>query len=385
MINIDGHYVIQRLENNKKKNQNQNDNNNQPTTIIVFTARKYSIEYVFKSHSTANVIITLLRQFFPQKGTASQPKGFMWDRKDDLWMLLKTLYIEIELLLEREYKCQLVYSPCYIIGDIHGNIEDLMSMENSLWRQMPYMVSASYLFLGDYVDRGKWGFECVLYLIAFKLLCPNKVTLLRGNHEVRSIQRHYSYYQECLFKYGEVIGLKVWHLTNKIFDRLPVCAVLDDAIYCAHGGIPRSTSNIEQIRERVPRILFNPQNQSAIAWEILWSDPCTLRWFVDICEQKNIDPEAQSGYIFNVRRGTAFLFNETGAIDFLRSNALTHIIRAHEVAQNGYEFHFGTKCVTIFSSSHYCGNENDCGLILADNQRLRVIILDTVNNASATD
>ena len=75
------------------------------------------------------------------------------------------------------------YSPCYIIGDIHGNIEDLLSMSKTLWPTMP-CVGSSFLFLGDYVDRGQWGLECALYLVAFKVLCPNKVTMLRGNHEV---------------------------------------------------------------------------------------------------------------------------------------------------------------------------------------------------------
>ena len=286
------------------------------------------------------------------------------------------------------------------------------------------IVGANFVFLGDYVDRGAWGLECALYIAAFKVLCPNKVTMLRGNHEVRSLQKHYSYYRECIAKYGETYGLKIFELSNRIFDRLPVCALVDDAIFCCHGGIPHAAQTIDQIC-KVKRVLMEPDKEALIAWEILWSDPANQQEFLDTCEMRNVNPETANGFVFNTKRGTAFKFNEAGADTFLKANGLSHIIRAHEVApvsfwafclknptdifflQPGYVFHFINKCVTIFrfvvqkakvcylyyshfrlnifSTSHYCGNSNECGFILADNHRLRVIVLDTANNASATE
>lgn len=221
------------------------------------------------------------------------------------------------------------------------------------------------------------------------------------------------------------MGLKVFELTNRIYDQLPVCGLVDDAIYCAHGGLPKSAKTVEQIVE-VKRDLRDPEKESNIAWEILWSDPANEQEFVDTCEQKAVDPKTSGGFVFNTKRGTAFKFNEAGADSFLKANGLTHIVRAHEVApvsvflpvkklrfimffillQPGYVFHFINKCVTIFrfdlyicklgkltlklvafvcSTSHYCGNNNLCGFILADNQRLRVIHMDTAANGSATD
>ncbi len=165
---------------------------------------------------------------------------------------------------------------------------------------------------------------------------------------MRALQANYSYKRECTSKYGEEVGLKIWETTNQIFDKLPVAAVVDDAIYCAHGGIPRSAATIaalNALRKELP----NPEVDAAAAWEILWSDPCHAQQFNEICNYRGLNPATTGGYVFNIRRGTAFLFNEVGANGFLAANGLTHIVRAHEVPQRGYTFHFGNKCVTIFS------------------------------------
>ena len=196
----------------------------------VLNSQMYSIDFVFNKNSAANVMLKLVRQFNKEKGTNKEPKGLLACRPVQLWNLILALYNDIDVLLNEEDKCPRVFSPCYIIGDIHGNLEDLLSLEKALWKRMP-CVGSNFVFLGDYVDRGQWGLECSLYLMAFKALCPNKVTMLRGNHEVRTLQTYYTYKRECVTKYGEEYGIKIWELTNKIFDKLPVAAVVDGNRY----------------------------------------------------------------------------------------------------------------------------------------------------------
>ena len=115
---------------------------------------------------------------------------------------------EVAKILVQEERCVKVSSHAFIIGDIHGNFEDMLTMERVLWKSIP-IVAANYVVLGDYVDRGQWGLECALYLMALKLLAPNKVLLLRGNHEVRDLQKNYSYKEECDHKYGN-LGQEIW-------------------------------------------------------------------------------------------------------------------------------------------------------------------------------
>ncbi|KAH9401094.1 hypothetical protein TYRP_002683 [Tyrophagus putrescentiae] len=276
--------------------------------------------------------------------------------RERLVRLLRALVAEIVPLLANEPRCKQVTSPAFIIGDIHGNLEDLMSMERTLWRRFPEVNGMHYLFLGDYVDRGRWSIECALYLFAMKVLRPANVTLLRGNHEVRDIQVKYTYYYECRSKYGDALGQEVWALTNRVFDHLPLCAVVDENLYCAHGGLPYSAQTLEEISVSIPVELATPEQECDVAWEIMWSDPMA--------------PE---------------MFREAGTATFLAANQLTHVIRAHEVPRFGFIFHFNFKCTTIFSCSHYCGNDNDCAVVFVDRASMRIIRIDTSANISATD
>lgn len=358
-----------------------NYHNNQLKSPEELAAINYSNEFQFNMESSApNLMIKLIREFHPNKGTCKKPNGLLENDKESLWKLITALCNDMNRLLDHEDRCVRILSPCYVIGDIHGNLDDLLTMEQVLWKRIP-CVGSNFLFLGDYVDRGQWSVECCLYLMAFKILCPNKVTMLRGNHEVRSLQIFYSYKKECLRKYGETMGEKIWEITNQIFDKLPISATIDGTIFCSHGGIPKSAKTLQEINQ-IPRKLPEPEKESPIAWEILWSDPCHQQQFIEMCNFFDIDHHDTNGYLNNIRRGTAYHFNEFATTKFLANNGLTKMIRGHEVPQQGYQFHFNDgKCLTIFSSSHYCGNQNHCALVLIDQQQqiVRIIRLDTYN------
>lgn len=303
--------------------------------------------------------------------------------REQFYQMMVVVEKRLSALFEKESRCVSVASPAFVIGDIHGNLEDLLTLEKCIWKRFP-VVGANLVFLGDYVDRGKWSVECATYLFALKILMPNKITLLRGNHEVRALQCHYTYRIECLAKYGEDYGSKIWEVTNQIFDRLSLSAVIDDVIFCAHGGIPRNTIEIADIQKQ-PNQIFNPEQESRLAWEILWSDPIHQQQFLEMSCLLKDEIGQKEGFLFNRKRGTAFVFNEDAANRFMSNNGLTHIIRAHEVPTNGFFFHFDKKCTTIFSCSHYCGNCNECACVLVNRDLLRVIRIDTSNNLSATD
>jgi diadenosine tetraphosphatase ApaH/serine/threonine PP2A family protein phosphatase len=125
---------------------------------------------------------------------------------------------------------------------------------------------SNYLFLGDYVDRGKQSLETICLLLAYKIKYPENFFILRGNHECASINRIYGFYDECKRRYN----IKLWKTFTDCFNCLPVSAIVDEKILCMHGGLSPDLQSMDQIR-RVMRPTDVPE--TGLLCDLLWSDP----------------------------------------------------------------------------------------------------------------
>merc|ERR1719254_466243 len=134
-------------------------------------------------------------------------------------------------------------APIKICGDVHGQYTDLLR----LFEYGGFPPEANYLFLGDYVDRGKQSLETITLMFAYKVKFPENFFLLRGNHECASITRIYGFYDECKRRYN----IKLWKQFCDVFNCMPVCGLVDEKIICMHGGLSPEINNMDQVRRLV--------------------------------------------------------------------------------------------------------------------------------------
>lgn len=126
-------------------------------------------------------------------------------------------------------------------GDIHGQYHDLIRLLE-VGGPPP---SSRYLFLGDYVDRGKQSLETICLLLSYKIKYPNNFYLLRGNHEASIINKTYGFYDECKKKCEG----KIWKIFSEVFNWMPISAIIDNKILCMHGGLSQELEKIDQINK----------------------------------------------------------------------------------------------------------------------------------------
>ncbi|KAM7195048.1 Metallo-dependent phosphatase-like protein [Rhypophila sp. PSN 637] len=243
-----------------------------------------------------------------------------------------------EILLSQPMLLELE-APMAVIGDLHGQYYDLLRAFE--YRGFP--PEFNYLFLGNYVDYGKQSIETVCLLLAYKIKYPDNFFLLRGNHESGAISRIDGFYDECKRRYN----IKLWKSFVDMFTCLPIAAIVDDKIFCCHGGLSPDLNSMEQIR-RVMRPTDVPD--CGFLCDLLWSDP-----------DKDITGWAESD------RGVSFTFGPDVVTRFLQKHDMDLIVRGHQIVEDGYEFFANRQLVTLWSAPNYRGEfDNASATMLID-------------------
>lgn len=233
-------------------------------------------------------------------------------------------------------------APIKICGDVHGQYYDLLR----LFEYGGFPPESNYLFLGDYVDRGKQSLETICLLLAYKIKYPENFFILRGNHECASINRIYGFYDECKRRFG----IKLWKTFTDCFNCLPCSAIIDEKIFCMHGGLSPELTTMDQVK-RIMRPTDVPD--TGLLCDLLWSDP-----------DKDIDGWGEND------RGVSFTFGEDIVAQFLHKHDLDLICRAHQVVEDGYEFFARRQLVTLFSAPNYCGEFDNAGAMMSVDETL---------------
>eukprot|EP00937_MAST-01D_sp_MAST-1D-sp2_P007336 g7336.t1 len=231
-----------------------------------------------------------------------------------------------------------------VCGDVHGQFHDLLRLF-----ELGGAPSAEnpYLFLGDYVDRGKQSIETICLLLCYKFLLPDHFHLLRGNHESANINRLYGFFDECKRRYS----VKLWRVFCDCFNCLPIAALVSKSIICMHGGLSPEFVSLDQL-DSVKRP--SEVGDSGLICDLLWADP---------------KPDV-TGWVPS-DRGVSWGFGADKLAEFLEKHDLDLVCRAHQVVEDGYEFFAGRKLVTVFSAPNYCGTFDNDGALKTVSDDLR--------------
>jgi serine/threonine-protein phosphatase PP1 catalytic subunit len=241
----------------------------------------------------------------------------------------REIFLSQPILLELEV-------PLKICGDIHGQYYDLLR----LFEYGGFPPVANYIFLGNYVDHGKQSLETMWLLLAYKIKYPENFFLLRGNHECASINRIFGFYDECRRRYN----IRLWKIFTDCFNCLPVAAIIDEKIFCCHGGLSPDLQSMEQIR-RIMRPTDVPDQ--GLLCDLLWADP---------------DKEVMGWGVND--RGISFIFGPEIVSQFLAKHDMDLVVRGHQVVEDGYEFFAKRQLVTLFSAPNFKGEFDNAGAMM---------------------
>ena len=234
-------------------------------------------------------------------------------------------------------------SNLHIVGDIHGQYTDLLRAFEFVGYPSEHL---NFLFIGDYVDRGKQSIEVISLLLAIKIKFSAHFNLLRGNHESAAINRNYGFFEECRRRYS----VALWQEFCKCFNQMPVTALVENRILCMHGGLSPQLHVLDDIKE-----LERPQEVSdhGLLCDLLWSDP-----------DKDVSTWGTN------ERGVSHTFGAGIVKEFCEKHDLDLICRAHQVVEDGYEFFADRRLVTVFSAPNYYGEWNNAAAIMTVDSNL---------------
>eukprot|EP01127_Copromyxa_protea_P002943 TRINITY_DN12854_c0_g1_i1.p1 TRINITY_DN12854_c0_g1~~TRINITY_DN12854_c0_g1_i1.p1 ORF type:complete len:613 (+),score=100.89 TRINITY_DN12854_c0_g1_i1:30-1868(+) len=273
--------------------------------------------------------------------------------KDHIGWLLDNVY---EVFCA-EPNVLMVPSGVTVCGDIHGQYYDLLK----LFEIGGDPSSTTYLFLGDYVDRGDFSIEVCILLFSYKILYPETFFLLRGNHECRHLTEYFTFKEECLRKYD----LEVYESMMDVFDALPLAAIMNQQFFCVHGGLSPDIHSLEDINS-IDR--FTEPPSSGLMCDLLWADP-----------MDPFSPETEEDWAFNELRKTSWSFSYNATCHFLDQNKFLSVIRAHEAQDAGYRMYLKNEksgfpsLITLFSAPAYLSHfPNKAAILRYENNIMNI-------------
>lgn len=250
----------------------------------------------------------------------------------NILMEAKCIFEEENLLLEFDFSNK--KDEVYVIGDIHGNLKSLIKLIDIFNENKPKLI----ISLGDIVDRGEYQLECLIIILALKILKPNTFYILKGNHETFEMNKAYGFFYEFAHKFKD---RSKFNKVLEVYNVMPICAIVNSSVLCLHGGIPEDVDILSKLKglkhKNIDKALLEEIGEGI--FQIMWNDP-----------KGKID-----GFKASFRGQGINFFGLEAFTKFMKKNNLDYLIRAHECFSEGFVWFFNNQLLSIFSAANYRG------------------------------
>ncbi len=289
-----------------------------------------------------------------------------------------------ERLLKKESNLVEVSEPVTIVGDLHGQFFDLPTVFSKAVGGDYKCADTSFLFLGDFVDRGTYNTEVGLFALAMKVAHPDKVFLLRGNHESVKQTEKMRTDVEFKVKYNE----KVFDKVISAFRSLPVAAVVHAGgkqLFCAHGGFGDEINRPADVNKKIKNRFVEPTKDPVLRG-LAWNDPdkkvmikdnakAPREWDLARLDRARKGPVKEASKLSSKmfkkskRGGSIRMYTLEALHVFLKNSGCLALVRGHEqkegfeLGQPGPEYNFPS-VITIFSAPNYTQKSKNKGAVI---------------------
>ena len=270
----------------------------------------------------------------------------------------------VKAVLRKEPTVVAVRVPVTIVSDIHGQFADLLE----ILKVAGSPPETNLLFLGDYVDRGYRSLQVISLIFLLKLRWRDSVTVLRGNHETRSVSTVYGFIDNCRQAYGSPV---VWQAFTDTFDFLPLTSVVENQIFSLHGGLSPSVDRVYPLEGQTTAESTGETRQVSIMELDRFQEVPHDGAITDICWS---DPDDRCGWGISPR-GAGYTFGADITAAFLRTNNLKLIVRGHQLVMEGYSWTHERQVVTLFSAPNYCYRCGNLAAVMEIDEHMKYTFL----------
>ncbi|CAJ0577252.1 unnamed protein product, partial [Mesorhabditis spiculigera] len=303
--------------------------------------------------------------------SAPNKKPFSWGpnptRMNAVWQQFSQTAKNAAAVVYNDPRCLMLDGRVRIFSDLRGKVDDLKVFERVFFPIGCDAINSTFLFMGNNL-RGPASFELYSYLLALKVLFPHKVFLVRGGDEVRVKLMDEPFSSEINQKFSEAHMPEAVSVLTRVFDNMPLCAVVNKKMFCSNSGIPHphalKDGNFFEKIACQPKVLSDQLEPRTLAHQLLYND------FFTYASNEALTFDEMS-FAFSKSR-QCYFYTDEAVNKFLTTIGCTHFVRGNRLSPHGIDMQCSGRLISIHSSSQTGNIKNEASCIIVNDNKVRI-------------